>query len=198
MKLVVGLGNPGPKYELTRHNVGFLAIDRMVERLKAQGPNQKFEAEVFTAKVDGEPVVLAKPQTFMNLSGRSVAAIAGFYKVAPGDIVVLHDELDLPPLALRLKTGGGPGGHNGLKSIDQCLGAGKQGYHRIRIGIGQPLLPTGRKVPAEQWVLDPFTDEELRQLDPLLNDICEATTLVLRGEMTRAMNRYNITPKPKG
>jgi len=198
MKLIVGLGNPGPKYEVTRHNVGFLAVDRLVERLKAQGPNQKFEAEVFTTKLDGEPVTLLKPQTFMNLSGRSVAAVASFYKVNPSDIIVLHDELDLPPLALRLKTGGGPGGHNGLKSIDQCLGAGKQAYHRVRIGIGQPLLPTGRKVPAEQWVLDPFSDEELKELDPLLNDICEATILVLRGEMTRAMNRYNITPKPKG
>jgi peptidyl-tRNA hydrolase, PTH1 family len=198
MKLVVGLGNPGPKYELTRHNVGFLAVDRLVEKLKAQGPVQKFEAEIFTAKLEGEPVVLAKPQTFMNLSGRSVAALASFYKIEPSDIVVLHDELDLPPLALRLKTGGGPGGHNGLKSIDQCMGAGKQAYHRIRIGIGQGLLPTGRKIPAEQWVLDPFTDDELKQLDGMLNDICEATTLVLRGEMTRAMNRFNASPKEKG
>jgi PTH1 family peptidyl-tRNA hydrolase len=191
MKLVIGLGNPGPKYELTRHNVGFLAIDRLADKLKAQGPNQKFIADFFTAKVDGEPIALLKPQTFMNLSGRSVAGAASFYKVNPEEIIVIHDELDLAPLALRLKTGGGPGGHNGLKSIDECLGAGKSGYHRVRIGIGQRLLPTGKRVPAEQHVLEPFSDEELKALDPVLEDVSNAVTLILRGEMTRAMNLYN-------
>lgn len=191
MKLVVGLGNPGPKYELTRHNVGFLAIDRLAEKLNAQGPNQKFMADFYLAKVDGEPIGLLKPQTFMNLSGRSVAGAASFYKINPEDIIVIHDELDLAPMSLRLKTGGSPGGHNGLRSIDESLGAGKCGYHRVRIGIGQRLLPNGKRVPAEQHVLEAFTDEELKALDPVLEDVSNAVTLILRGEMTRAMNLYN-------
>ena len=191
MKLVIGLGNPGPKYELTRHNVGFLVIDRLAEKLNAQGPVQKFEAEFFTAKLDGQPIALLKPQTFMNLSGRSVAAAAQFFKVQPSDMVVIHDELDIPPMAMRLKTGGGNGGHNGLKSIDESLGAGRTGYPRVRMGIGQRLLPTGKRVPAEQYVLEPFNDEELKLLDPVLDEACEAVTLILRGEMTRATNRFN-------
>ena len=191
MKLVVGLGNPGPKYELTRHNVGFLAIDRLAEKLGAQGPVQNFQGDFYTAKLNGEPVALLKPQTFMNLSGRSVAAAATFYKLEPTDIIVIHDELDLAPMALRLKTGGGPGGHNGLKSIDESLGSGRSGYHRIRVGIGQRLLPTGRRVPAEQYVLEPYGDDELKALDPLLGEVADAVSLILRGEMTRAMNLYN-------
>jgi PTH1 family peptidyl-tRNA hydrolase len=199
MKLVVGLGNPGPKYELTRHNVGFLAIDRLAEKLKAQGPAQKFQGELFTAKVDSEQVLLLKPQTFMNLSGRSVGAAATFYKIPPTDIITIHDELDLPPLTFKIKTGGGAAGHNGLRSMEESIGAqlkdDKNGHQRIRMGIGQPLLPSGRRVPAEQHVLEPFTDEELKALDPLLDQVTEAITMILRGELTRAMNRFNASPK---
>ncbi len=195
MKLVVGLGNPGPKYELTRHNVGFLAVDRLIDRWKAEGPQSRNQAEVYTARVAGESVLLVKPQTFMNLSGRSVGPLATFYKVDPSEIVVIHDELDLAPLSFRIKTGGGAGGHNGLRSIDECLGATKTGYHRIRMGIGQPLLPSGRRVSAEKHVLEPFSSEELSGLDPLLDEVAEAVELILRGEATRAMNRFNVSRK---
>ena len=192
MKLVIGLGNPGPKYELTRHNVGFLAVDRLMDRWKAQGPTTKNQAEFFTARVNGESVGIVKPQTFMNLSGRSVGPLATFYKCEPSDLIVLHDELDLPPATFKIKTGGGAGGHNGLRSLDECLGAGKTGYHRIRIGVGQPLLPSGKRVAAEKHVLEPFTDEELAHLDTVFNEVADAVELILRGELTRAMNRYNV------
>jgi PTH1 family peptidyl-tRNA hydrolase len=195
MKLVVGLGNPGPKYELTRHNVGFLAVDRLVDRWKADGPQTRNQAEVYSARIGGEQVLLVKPQTFMNLSGRSVAPIATFYKVEPSDIIVLHDELDLAPMSFRVKVGGGAGGHNGLRSLDECLGAGKSGYIRIRMGIGQPLLPSGKRVSAEKHVLEAFTDEELKFLDPVLDDVADAVEMILRGELTRAMNRFNVSKK---
>ena len=195
MKLVVGLGNPGPKYELTRHNVGFIAVDRLIDRWKAEGPQSRNEAEFYSARVGGEQVGIIKPQTFMNLSGRSVAPIATFYKVDPADIIVIHDELDLAPMTFRIKTGGGAGGHNGLRSLDECLGSEKTGYQRIRMGIGQPLLPSGKRVAAEKHVLESFTDDELKTLDPLLDEVAEAVEMILRGELTRAMNRFNVSKK---
>ncbi len=195
MKLVVGLGNPGPKYELTRHNVGFLAVDRLVDRWKADGPQTRNQAEVYSARVAGEQVLLVKPQTFMNLSGRSVAPIATFYKVEPSDIIVIHDELDLAPMTFRVKVGGGAGGHNGLRSLDECLGSGKTSYVRLRMGIGQPLLPSGKRVSAEKHVLEQFTDDELKFLDPVLDDVADAVEMILRGELTRAMNRFNVSKK---
>jgi len=195
MKLIVGLGNPGPKYELTRHNVGFLAVDRLVDRWKADGPQTRNQAEVFSARVGGEQLLLIKPQTFMNLSGRSVAPIATFYKVEPSDIIVIHDELDIAPMSFRVKVGGGAGGHNGLRSLDECLGAGRTNYNRIRMGIGQPLLPSGKRVSAEKHVLEQFTDDELKFLDPVLDDVADAVEMILRGELTRAMNRFNVSKK---
>jgi PTH1 family peptidyl-tRNA hydrolase len=195
MKLLVGLGNPGPKYELTRHNVGFLAVDRLVDRWKADGPQTRNQAEVFSSRVGGEQVLLVKPQTFMNLSGRSVAPIATFYKVEPSDIIVIHDELDLAPMSFRVKVGGGAGGHKGLRSLDECLGAGKTGYVRVRMGIGQPLLPSGKRISAEKHVLEAFTDDELKFLDPVLDDVADAVEMILRGELTRAMNRFNVSKK---
>ena len=189
--MVVGLGNPGSKYETTRHNAGFLAVDRLVEHWKAQGPSRRFEAEVFQAQVGGETVCLVKPQTFMNLSGKSVGPLMGFYKCAPEDLIVLHDELDIAPLSLRIKTGGGAGGHNGLRSIDQHLGAANTGYHRVRIGVGQGTLPTGARKPAEVHVLELFTDAELEALDPCLGRVVEAVELLVRGDVQEAMNQFN-------
>ncbi|NDD90585.1 aminoacyl-tRNA hydrolase [bacterium] len=195
MKLVVGLGNPGPKYELTRHNVGFLAADRLIDRWKADGPQNRNQAEVYSARVGSEQVLIVKPQTFMNLSGRAVAPIATFYKVEPSDIIVLHDELDIAPLTFRIKTGGGAGGHNGLRSLDECLGSGKSGYHRIRIGVGQPILPSGKRVAAEKHVLEEFTEQELKSLDTLFDNVAAAVEMILRGELTRAMNQFNASKK---
>lgn len=190
MKLVVGLGNPGPKYETTRHNAGFLAIDRLVDEWKARSVGAKVEAEMWQAEVQGEKTLLMKPLTFMNLSGRAVAPVYGFHKCAPGDLIVIHDELDLKPLTLRLKTGGGPGGHNGLKSIDQSLGAGQTGYHRVRIGVGHPRMFQSPMDPAD-WVLGRFTDQELNQLDPLLDQVEKAAAMIIAGKASAAMNEFN-------
>lgn len=196
MKIIAGLGNPGPKYETTRHNVGFLAVDRMIDDWRASGPEDAFESTIHKASVGGEKVLLVKPETFMNLSGESIAPMLNFYKCTLDDLIVIHDDLDLKPLALRVKTGGGTGGHNGLKSIDQCLG-GKSDYHRIRIGIGHPLKlvhPSVQGKHARQvvdYVLQNFTDEELGELDPLLDRVTKAAELIIRGESRQAMTEFN-------
>ena len=138
MKLVAGLGNPGQKYETTRHNAGFLALDHLIEEWSATGPEDISEGLSWRASLCGEKVLLFKPLTFMNHSGRCVAPLLKFYKLGPGDLIVLHDDLDIKSGCMRLKTGGGTGGHNGLKSIDTHLGAELLNYNRVRIGIGRP------------------------------------------------------------
>ncbi len=190
MRLVVGLGNPGAKYETTRHNAGFLAIDRLVEAWKADGPVVKHEGEIYEGRVGGERVMLVKPHTFMNLSGRCVAPLFTFYKCEPGDLTVIHDDLDLKPVSLRLKSGGGAGGHNGLTSIDECLGAGKTGYHRVRVGIGHPAS-LGLKLSPVDYVLRPFSDDELARLDPLLDRVVQAVERLVRDDVKGAMNEFN-------
>jgi len=194
MKLIVGLGNPGPKYETTRHNVGFLAVDRLIERWNASGPINKNQADIYQASFGGEKVLLMKPLTFMNLSGRSVGPAFQFNKCEPSDLIVIHDELDLAPGTFRLKTGGGAGGHNGLKSIDESVGKDKTGYHRVRIGIGHPsksLDPQVTRMSPADYVLQQFTDEELSKLDPLLDDAAKAIEMVLEGKMLQAMNQFH-------
>lgn len=192
MKIIAGLGNPGPKYETTRHNAGFLAIDRLIDEWKATGPSKSNEGEVYQAAVAGEKVHLIKPLTYMNNSGRCIAPLFKFFKCAPEDLIVIHDDLDLKPLTLRIKTGGGTGGHNGLKSIDAHLGAGLTGYHRIRIGVGKPgthgIPPL---ISTVDYVLQPFTDQELNQLDRLLDDVTKAAGLLVRGDARTAQNEFN-------
>jgi PTH1 family peptidyl-tRNA hydrolase len=195
MKLVVGLGNPGLQYETTRHNVGFLAIDRLIDRWKATSARATPQEQVWTATERGEKLMLIKPQTFMNLSGRSVAPIFNFFKCEPTDLIVIHDDVDLKPLQLRIKTGGGAGGHNGLKSLDQTLGAGRNGYHRIRIGVGRPAHPG---METADYVLGQFSDPELRELDPVLDDVGAAIELILAGDVGRAMTEFNREKKSGG
>lgn len=192
MKIIVGLGNPGTKYETTRHNVGWLALDRMIEAWKAAGPKKENQAEIWTASFRGEKILLVKPLTFMNLSGRAVAPLMQFYKCEPGDLVAIHDELDLAPAALRVKTGGGNGGHNGLKSLDESLGT--NGYHRIRIGIGHPR-DFNPQMDVADWVLSQFTQSECDAIDPVLDRAREATELLIVGDTKKAMNIYNTAPK---
>ena len=188
MKIIVGLGNPGAKYETTRHNVGFLALDRLVDQLHASGPITKYDGLIYQA----DKVLLVKPKTFMNLSGRCVAPLFQFYQCRPEDLIVIHDELDLPSMAIRLKTGGGTGGHNGLKSVDESLGKDNTRYHRIRIGIGHParLTPPSSRPPGD-YVLDPFSDEELKALDSVLDDVADAAQEILNGNIQAAMTKYH-------
>ncbi len=194
MKLVVGLGNPGPRYETTRHNIGFLAVDRLADAWQAPEPAEAFDGFVAKAEYKGEKVLLAKPQTFMNRSGLCVGPLLRFYKLGLEDLIVLQDEIDLPPFELRIKTGGGSAGHNGLKSIDQH--AGGAGYHRVRLGIGRP---PGSK-PGQQvadFVLEPFADAELRELDVFLDRAAQAVEHILEKGALSAMNTFHTTGEAK-
>ena len=159
MYLIVGLGNPGAEYAATRHNIGFMAVDRLAQIASGGGHfSSKFQSDVMTVTLAGEKCILLKPQTFMNLSGKAVQAAMAFYKVPPAQLVVLHDELDLPLGKIRIKLGGGANGHNGLKDIDQMIGPN---YWRIRLGIGHP----GMKEQVHGHVLGRFTAEERAEAD---------------------------------
>jgi PTH1 family peptidyl-tRNA hydrolase len=194
MKLIVGLGNPGPRYETTRHNIGFLCVDYLVEEWNARGPVIKNKAEVYTAELAGEQVLLIKPQTFMNLSGQSVSPFFTFYKCSPSDLVVLHDELDIAPLEIRFKTGGSAGGHNGLKSIDECLGSSLTAYHRVRLGIGHPRNFNLRMDVAD-YVLGKIPDAEWNGLEDLFKKADAGIRLVFQGKISEAMNKFHGRPK---
>lgn len=182
MKLVVGLGNPGPRYERTRHNVGFLVLDELVRRWGGSF-REKFKGLTTKAVIRGHEGFLVKPQTFMNLSGESVQAAAHFFSLLPSDIVVVHDELDLPLGAVRVKFKGGHGGHNGLRSIVQHCGAE---FVRVRCGIGRP--PKG---DAVNWVLGGFGDEELPWVAPMVERAANAVETIAVEGLSAAMNRFN-------
>jgi peptidyl-tRNA hydrolase, PTH1 family len=181
--LVVGLGNPGPRYETTRHNLGFLVADILADRIGSGFKvHKKSGAEVTTGRLGGRSVVLAKPRTYMNESGRHVGPLAKFYSVAPADIVVIHDELDLDFGRIRLKFGGGEGGHNGLKSVAAALGT--KDFQRVRIGVGRP---PGRKDPAA-YVLENFSAAERGELGVILEQAADATELLLQQGVEAAQN----------
>ncbi len=190
MILVVGLGNPGPDYAGNRHNIGFMAVDQLVRRHSFSPWRSKFQGEMADGTIAGQRVHVLKPQTYMNLSGQSVAAAARFLKIPVDDIVVIHDELDLPFARLRVKRGGGAGGHNGLKSIDQHLG---QTYRRLRLGIGHP----GDKSLVAPYVLHDFAKAEREQLDPLLDLIAQSFDLLLAGDDAGFMNRIGAATRPQ-
>lgn len=194
MFLIVGLGNPGPEYSGNRHNIGFMAVDRMVRRHSFSPWKSKFQAQLADGSIDGEKCLVLKPQTYMNLSGQSVAAAARFHKIPVDDIIVLHDELDLAPGRVRVKRGGGAGGHNGLKSIDQHMG---QAYRRVRLGIGHP----GDKDRVSPYVLGDFAKADQVWLDPLLDACADHMGQMLTGDETGFMSRLALAvnpPKPKG
>ncbi|MFD2677128.1 aminoacyl-tRNA hydrolase [Camelimonas lactis] len=175
MLLFVGLGNPGPKYAGNRHNIGFMAVETIARRHRAAPWRSKFQAQASEATIGGERVVLLKPQTYMNESGRAVAEAARFYKIAIGDIVVFHDELDLAPGKLRVKTGGGNAGHNGLRSITALVG---NDYRRVRLGIGHP----GHKDAVHAFVLNDFAKSEHEWVAQLCDAVADAAPLLTSGE----------------
>ena len=188
MKLICGLGNPGREYERHRHNIGFMVVEALLSRARAELNQEKFQARVGQGTLGGEKVLFLEPQTYMNLSGRSLAEAARFYKVAVEDILVIHDELDLPFGRLQLKVGGGSGGHNGLKSIVSSLGA--DSFIRLRFGIGKPQGPNAKERVAG-YVLSNFDDAERRQLDELISLAADACDTWVRDGLATAMNRYN-------
>lgn len=192
MLLLVGLGNPGSEHRRQRHNVGFMAIDAIAERHNFQPFKKRFHGEIAEGVLDGTKTLLLKPQTYMNLSGKSVGEAAHFYKLPPAQVVVAHDELDLAAGKIRMKTGGGNAGHNGLRSIDGAIGPN---YRRLRIGIGHP----GKELVLG-YVLQNFQADEHVWLDPLLEAMAlEAGSLAKNddaGFMTKVALRLQ-PPKPK-
>lgn len=189
MRLLVGLGNPGTRYERNRHNIGFMAVDALVRR-HGFGPFRgKFQAEIAEGAVAGERVYALKPQTFMNLSGDAVGAAARFYKIAPEEIAVIHDDLDLAEGKLRVKRGGGSAGHNGLRSIDEAIGAD---YWRVRLGIGHP----GAKELVMPYVLQNFTAEETSWVAPLVDAVADALPLLVANDAPGFMTRVALILKP--
>ncbi|MCX0271044.1 aminoacyl-tRNA hydrolase [Nocardia zapadnayensis] len=184
--LVVGLGNPGPAYERTRHNVGFLVADSLAQRVGGRfTAHKKSGADLLQARLDGRQVLIAKPRSYMNLSGRPVAALARFFSVPPTEVVVIHDELDIPFGEIRLKRGGGEGGHNGLRSVSGALTSKE--YLRTRIGIGRP---PGRQDPAD-YVLKPFSSVERKELPIVVEQAADAVELLLRVGLEAAQNRLH-------
>ncbi|WP_280434834.1 aminoacyl-tRNA hydrolase [Nocardia carnea] len=184
--LVVGLGNPGPEYERTRHNVGFLVADSLAERVGGRfTAHKKSGTDLLQARLDGRQVLIAKPRSYMNLSGRPVSALARFFSVPPTEVIVVHDELDLPFGAVRLKRGGGEGGHNGLRSVSAALTT--KDYLRTRIGIGRP---PGRQDPAD-FVLKPFAAAERKELPVVVEQAADAVELLLRVGLEAAQNQLH-------
>lgn len=193
--LIVGLGNPGPTYALTRHNIGYLVVEELAERcagnfslpkgLRAQICETRMTTQGLGGIGIGDKVILMKSQSFMNDSGQPVQLVAKKYQIVPKNVIVIHDELDLALGQLRLKFGGGDNGHNGLKSIRSCLGTGD--FYRLRFGIGRPL---GRQAAAD-YVLSRFTKAEYDELDLGIETAGDAVELLIQDGLAAAQNRYN-------
>ena len=185
MYLIVGLGNPGKKYEKTRHNVGFRVADLLAERWECGHYDARFDGEVCKGSVSGKSILLLKPQTFMNLSGASVAACAKYHKIPASHVWVIHDDLDLPLGHLRIREGGSSGGHNGVSSVIERLGA--PAFMRFRLGIGRPATP----VPIEDYVVQPFGSDEREAAEAMILRAADAVDAALKDGPVKAMNLYN-------
>lgn len=189
MKLLVGLGNPGAKYAGNRHNIGFMALDRIASD-HGFGPwRAKFQGLISEGRFGSEKVILLKPETFMNLSGQSVGEAMRFHKLSPADVVVFHDEIDLAPAKVRVKTGGGHAGHNGLRSIHGHIGAE---YDRVRLGVGHP----GHKDAVPGYVLRDFAKAEQEWLDDVLRGISDGIAQLVAGESGKFLNAVALRVAP--
>ena len=183
--LIVGLGNPGPAYAGNRHNVGFMVLDLLAERVGGRFKAHKGRADIVEGRLAGEPVVLAKPKSYMNESGGPVASVRGFFKIPLEQVVVVHDELDITYGTLRLKRGGGDGGHNGLRSLSRSLGSRE--YLRVRVGIGRP---PGRQDPAD-FVLEDFRAAERKDLPFFVDRAADAVEALITVGLEPAQNRFH-------
>ncbi len=186
MFLLTGLGNPGNKYHSTRHNFGFLTIDSLATNYKLSPQNNKFDNEIFTGEIAGQKIIAIKPQSFMNLSGEPVRKIMSFYKIPLENIVVFHDDIDLKFGRIKIKTGGGDGGHNGLKDIDQKIG---KNYLRVRLGIDRPQ---NLEFEVSDYVLGKFTDQQLQEVAKINEKICKLLPLILEGQTENFMNQFAL------
>jgi len=186
VKIIAGLGNPGTKYELTRHNIGFLITDYLIDHFKATTEPSKNSGEIFKTTLGENKIFIVKPQTFMNLSGNCIAPLFRFYQCAPEDLIVIHDEIDLNSMTVRFKKGGGTGGHNGIRSIDEKIGHENQEYFRMRVGIGRDA-----RIPVDRYVLQNFSEEEIAHLNIFIEHTPEMIQLLLQNKLKEAMNAYH-------
>jgi len=194
MFLVVGLGNPGSEYAATRHNAGFMVVDELARRFGASIDHEKWQAYSVQLTLWGSRICLLKPATFMNLSGRAVARYVDFYKVRSEQILVVHDDLDMAPGRLKLVAGGGAGGHNGIRSLVECLGT--RDFLRLKLGIGRPgRLSLYSGMPVEKYVLAPFSPDERILLEQRMDNIEKGLEYLVRDGIAKAMNLLN-TIKP--
>ncbi|MCW9045119.1 MAG: aminoacyl-tRNA hydrolase, partial [Alphaproteobacteria bacterium] len=189
MLLLVGLGNPGAGYSENRHNIGFMAADEIVRRHSFVSFRKKFQGEISEGTIDGEKVLILKPQTFMNESGRSVGEVIRFYKIELENVIVLYDELDLPLGKLKVKTGGGAGGHNGIRSIDAHVG---KDYRRVRLGIGHP----GHKDKVHGHVLSDFAKSERPAVEKLIDEVACQIGHLIKGNDANFMNKVALGLQP--
>jgi len=186
MHLLVGLGNIGREYEFTRHNFGFLLLDQIIADHSFQAQGKKFKSEVFSGEIAGEKIIALKPQTFMNLSGHAVAEAANFYKINPKNILVFHDDVDLAFGKVKIKTGGGNAGHNGLKSLDESVG---KNYTRIRLGVGRP---ENKEFSTADYVLGKFSKDELAEVKKISQKISSLVAELLEGRVDQFLNRFYL------
>jgi len=189
MKLVIGLGNPGTEYQKTRHNIGFQIIDMVADDLilKSFKQNKKFQAEICEGTFGEQKIILAKPQTFMNNSGLAVKKIKTFYKIKPQDIIIIHDDIDLPVGKIRISQGSSSGGHKGIDSIIKEIKS--KNFIRIRIGIANELRT---KIPADKFVLQKFSLEDEKKLKKVFLDVLNAVQMLIEGEkLTKVQNKFN-------
>ncbi len=191
MKLIVGLGNPGKEYERTRHNSGFLAMDLLADRLGVSISTKKWNAFVETVRIEGQAVLLMKPQTYMNNSGSAVSQAVEYYKIDPEDILVLHDDMDLPVGSLRIRKKGSAGGQKGMKSIIDCLGTNE--LCRVRIGVGHSERGVHENVP--DWVLSPVPKAEQEEFNQTLKSAADAAYAWAYDTVDNVMSKYNIKKK---
>jgi PTH1 family peptidyl-tRNA hydrolase len=186
---MVGLGNPGPKYQANRHNIGFMAVDEIVRRHGFSPWRKRFQGECADGQIAGVKVLALKPATYMNESGRAVGEAMRFLKITPEDVIVFHDELDIPAARVRVKLGGGNAGHNGLRSIDAHIG---NNFQRIRLGIGHP----GMKEQVKAYVLHDFAKADQAWLEPLLDETARNADLLVEGRADQFQNRIALALKP--
>ena len=185
MKLFVGLGNPGERYKLTRHNVGFMVLDELIQKSTVEGWDKKFDSFFNKIIIDQKSIILLKPLTFMNISGNAVQKVKKFYGIDPNNIVIIHDDIDLEFGKIKFKKGGGDGGHNGLKSIIKLIGSE---FNRIRIGIGRP-----EKISVSSYVLNNFGEEEVFLLKKIILKSCEGISLLIANEDQECRRLFSKT-----
>lgn len=184
--LVVGLGNPDTKYEMTRHNAGFMAVDKIAEELNAQVKRLKFKSLIGEAKIGDKKILLMKPSTYMNLSGQAVLEAVNFYKIPMENVIVIYDDISLEPSQIRIRRKGSDGGHNGIKNIIYLTG--KDNFPRIKLGVGKKPHPD---YDLAAWVLSRFTKDEFQKMTEAYDKCTDIVRDIVNGDIDRAMNKYN-------